>query len=454
MSAGRLPITTRITLFTSAVAAVLSVLLAVSLMIAVDRFTAANLRAEVAAAGGRVALQVERGQIDFPLADRPHRNIQVVDAQGRIIATTPPLQGKPVMWRFVPDGRRAATSVVCGGAFPRGECDIVVAQRAHRQGGDWVVYSASPFVPPWRNIRLIAAVLGGAVLLVVIVTCLGRRTAAASLRPVTAIQTELDVINLTSPGQRVPVPPSRDEIQHLAESVNRTLERLETAMRQQRRFASDASHELRTPLAAMRAQVEDVLLAGESQEVVAVARSLLPSLDRLQAITTDLLALSRLDARAPADHRPIDLAELVDEELDLRGSAKDVVRRLDHGTEILGDRLQLSRLFGNLLDNAERHAATTVVVTVRAEPGDPGHPHGSAVAEVLDDGPGVPRDQREVVFQRFTRLDTARSRDVGGTGLGLPIAREIAKCHGGTLAIEDSPSGARFVLRLPLRTGE
>jgi signal transduction histidine kinase len=110
---------------------------------------------------------------------------------------------------------------------------------------------------------------------------------------------------------------------------------------------------------------------------------------------------------------------------------------------INGDRLQLIRLLTNLLDNAERHTASAVTVSVRRDDGE-------AILEVSDDGPGVPPDQRERVFERFTRLDTARNKETGGTGLGLPIAREIAEQHGGTLTIEDSDQGARFVLRIPI----
>jgi signal transduction histidine kinase len=110
---------------------------------------------------------------------------------------------------------------------------------------------------------------------------------------------------------------------------------------------------------------------------------------------------------------------------------------------VTGDRLKLARLLTNLLDNAERHAESTIIVTLRR--------NEQAVLEVLDDGAGIAPDQREVVFRRFTRLDASRSRDAGGTGLGLPIAREIAQAHRGSLKIEDSDTGARFVLRLPIR---
>jgi signal transduction histidine kinase len=106
------------------------------------------------------------------------------------------------------------------------------------------------------------------------------------------------------------------------------------------------------------------------------------------------------------------------------------------------DPARITRLLANLMDNAEHHATSQITVTVRGD-------ERAAVMEVADDGAGIPSDAREMVFERFTRLDTARNRDAGGTGLGLAIARQIAEVHGGTLTIEDSERGARFVLRLP-----
>lgn len=122
------------------------------------------------------------------------------------------------------------------------------------------------------------------------------------------------------------------------------------------------------------------------------------------------------------------------------------MRHLEPRVVVVGDRLALARLLNNLLDNAERHAVSRITVTVRRE-------DGKGVLEALDDGAGIPPDQRELVFQRFTRLDAARTKDAGGTGLGLSIARQIAQAHKGTLTIEDSDQGARFVARIPLAPG-
>ncbi|WP_203981080.1 sensor histidine kinase, partial [Planotetraspora silvatica] len=419
-------------------------------------FVTDRLTDEIAAIGGRVAIQVERAQLaNYPLTLLPSRDVQVVDLNGRVVASTPKLRGMPPMARFTPDGEQTARSVVCGGVFPRGECDIVVAQWANPAGGRVIVYSAAPVVPPWVDPWLAGLVGGSAVGLAAAVTYFGYRIARASLRPVNAIRAELDEINATCPDRRVPVPSSADEIHDLAASVNHTLGRLQAAMDQQRRFVSDASHDLRSPIAALRAEAEDAQLAPQETSVAKLSSTFLAGLNRLQAIVSDLLTIARLDAGMPAAHDHVDLAELVSAECRIRHDpTKTVECALESGVVVIGDRLRLSRLLTNLVDNAERHAETMIIITVRRESRDEGgdqlFPHGVALLEVLDDGGGIDPAKREVVFQRFARLEASRSKDAGGTGLGLPIARQIAEAGGGTLRIEDSPRGARFVLRLPL----
>ncbi|GAA4597035.1 HAMP domain-containing sensor histidine kinase [Planotetraspora phitsanulokensis] len=443
-------ITTRITLFTGVVAALLSALLATVLMIALSRIATDFLTDELAANAGRVAVAVERDQISYPLSYHQSRNMQVVDTEGKVVAATDRLRGKPRMARFTPD-KTTATSIVCGGVFPAEECNIVVAKAAQRDGEKWIVYSASPVLPAWVDPRLAALVGGSAVMLAAAVTYLGHRVADASLRPVRAIQGELEEINATCPDRRVPVPNSDDEIHDLAESVNHTLSRLEAALLQQRQFVSDASHDLRSPIAAMQAEVEDALMAPQETTVPKLGVTLLSDLKRLQAIVHDLLTIARLDSAMPGAREPVDLSDLVGTELRARRHTKVIETVLQPGVFVVGDRSRLVRVFTNLVDNAQRHAESTIIVTVRREPesGDQRFPVGVAVLEVVDDGPGIDPDKRELVFQRFIRLDAARSKDAGGAGLGLAIARQIAESGGGTLRIEDSTRGARFVLRLP-----
>jgi signal transduction histidine kinase len=240
----------------------------------------------------------------------------------------------------------------------------------------------------------------------------------------------------------------------VALALQRAMQQLQEAVEHQRQFSSDVSHDLRGPITAMRAEVEDALLAPGDTTVRAMGGSLLANVDRLQAIIEDVLAIARLDAAEPGACDPVDLADLVTGELaDRHPSTKQIEVDLQQGNVVMGDWLRLCRLLTNLVNNAERHADSVITITVRRAPGGQGDPRfaaGTAILEVLDDGPGIPLDECERVFQRFARLRDAQEKDPGGTGLGLAIARQIAEMSGGTLTIADSMRGARFVLRLPL----
>ncbi|GII62723.1 hypothetical protein Skr01_28080 [Sphaerisporangium krabiense] len=391
----------------------------------------------------RVAQLINRGHLPPVIADRAADGIQVVDGKGRIAAASPNLIGKPLMARFVPPDHLAhlARAVCSAPGFP-GECvHVVVARHANDGQGDWLVYAAGR-TPPWYVDPGLFALLAAGSMALVAVTGFGtHRMVSRTLVPVDRVRAELAEITASDLSRRVPLPPHRDEIRCLAETVNQTLDRLQEAAERQRRFAFDASHDLRSPITAMRAQVEDALAHPEDAEWLKIAEAVMASLDRVQAIVTDLLDIARLDAGGRVSRDHIDLAELVRTETGRRARGKGLVLDLQPGVVVGGDRLQLARLLTNLLDNGERHAASTITVALRREGED-------AVMEVVDDGEGIRPEHRELVFQRFTRLAASRERDKHGTGLGLAIAREIAERHGGTLTIEDSPKGARFVLRV------
>ncbi|WP_405086315.1 sensor histidine kinase [Microbispora sp. NBC_01389] len=453
----RWTIRSRVALFTGTAVALLCVAFSVVLVWALDQAAGRHLVSEVTTAGERVAYQVERGQAGTVLPPKPRASngsVQVVGPWGRVRAATPDMRGKAPMARFRPDApQRRAVREVCGGVFGPGHCRVVVAQRVYHDGRDWTVYSAAPVRAFDVPLGLVAGLAAGSALVTAAVAYGARRSVRRALVPVKAIRDELDEINTSELGRRVPVPAHKGEIHALAQSVNCTLDRLEETLEQQRRFTSDASHELRSPITAIRAQVEDALLAPEDTDVRELGAAVLRSLDRLEAIAADLLTLTRLDVGAPCEREPLDLGRLVADELGHRRAVHKMVPRLPPGVTVRGDRIRLGRLITNLLDNADRHAVSAVSLEVRRDEspdGDPRFLSGTAVLEVLDDGTGIPGDQRERVFQRFTRLDAARSRGAGGAGLGLPIARQIAESHGGTLTIIDSPRGARFLLRLPL----
>ncbi|GAA4566876.1 sensor histidine kinase [Planotetraspora kaengkrachanensis] len=212
----------------------------------------------------------------------------------------------------------------------------------------------------------------------------------------------------------------------------------------QQQFVADASHELRTPLAGLRAQLEDGRLHPEDTDMGSLLEGALLDVDRLESIITDLLLLARVGASGVTEKTPLSLSELARCEVFQRTDRVPTRMRIETGVLVTVVRSQIVRLLRNLLDNAQRHSRKVVEVSVR--------PVGR-VAELAvgDDGAGIPECDRERVFERFSRLDTARDRDHGGTGLGLAIARAIAHAHEGTLkATESHLGGALFLLRIPL----
>lgn len=258
-----------------------------------------------------------------------------------------------------------------------------------------------------------------------------------ALRPVEGIRREMAAITASEDlTRRVPEPATHDEIARLASTTNETLAALEAAVERQRRFVADASHELRSPIASLRTQLE---VAAAHPELLDLEGAVEDTV-RLQHLAADLLLLARLDAgERPADAR-VDLAALAREE----AAGRTGVTVDAEPAEVAGSRGQLGRVLANLLDNAGRHARERVTVTVRRE-------GALAVVAVADDGEGVAEADRERIFERFVRLDAARSRDDGGAGLGLAIARDVAVRHGGTLTAGTAPAGgALFELRLPL----
>ena len=270
-----------------------------------------------------------------------------------------------------------------------------------------------------------------------------------ALRPVMSITEQVEAISASSLHQRVPVPDSGDEVAELATVMNRMLDRLERGGQRQRQFSADASHELRSPLSTVRAAAELLTGSPPPQRAGRLAGDIVAEADRMDQLITDLLELSRLDEdRGPrSSAESTDLAALVLAELaaELDGPTGPVAVAVSapDAVPVVGDPRQLRRLVRNLADNALRHAAGRVEVAVAATGA------GGARLVVDDDGHGVPPADRATVFERFSRLDEARSRDAGGSGLGLALVRAIAEGHGGTVTVDDSPlGGARFTVQL------
>jgi signal transduction histidine kinase len=210
------------------------------------------------------------------------------------------------------------------------------------------------------------------------------------------------------------------------------LDRLAAARARQRSFVADAAHELRSPLTSIRTQLEVAERLGEGGSLPA---DLLLDVDRLTRLVEDLLLLARVDAdtRGPARRERFEVAALLAEvAAGQTGARVPLTVRPAAALELVGDRDELRRAVKNLVDNAVRHATSAVELAVLTEADE-------IRLVVRDDGPGLTPDERERVFERFTRLDGARGRSQGGTGLGLPIARELVTRAGGTLTFTDAP---------------
>lgn len=264
-----------------------------------------------------------------------------------------------------------------------------------------------------------------------------------SLRPVHAMTRRVGEISSGNLHERVPEPGTGDEIAELAATMNSMLDRLEVGDRRLRRFVSDASHELRSPVAVLRSEAEIARRSLDDTTVEELADGVLEESERLQSIVEDLLVLARGEERqAQGRASEIDVDDVVLAEARRRRQLAVDTSGVSAG-RIVGTRDAVERVVTHLLDNAARHGTSRVLVALGAESGE-------VVLRVDDDGPGIATEDRARVFERFTRLDDARTRDRGGAGLGLAVVAESVRAMGGQVRVEDSPlGGASFVVSWP-----
>jgi heavy metal sensor kinase len=286
----------------------------------------------------------------------------------------------------------------------------------------------------------------------------GALTARAALARLDTISRTARRISAEDLGERLHRDGTGDELDHLAQTLNDMLGRLEAAFAEVRRFSADAAHELRTPLTALRGGLEVALrterTAPQYREVLT---SSLEDVQRLIRLAEDLLLLTRSSAGAGTKAAPVDLEPLVLDVFDtgLRLAAGTGVtmrmaeafpRAGDVQATVTGDAMALRRALLNLVENALKYTPAGGVVELSVTRDD-----GHAVVGVRDTGIGIVAADRERIFDPFVRLDAARTRETGGTGLGLAIARSIVAAHGGTLDVESTPgAGSLFTIRLPL----
>ncbi|WP_433225137.1 sensor histidine kinase [Microtetraspora malaysiensis] len=435
----------RLTLLTTIVALLVLIPLGIGADIAIRRAVSAHLWEDSRQMVSKVAADVREGGLEDPIRTFGRSElIQVVAPSGQILASTASARGLPSLVRTWPrPDDRFVEITTC--AFPQGRCGIGVELRTGSEPNAPVVVAARP-QPLLIATRLLDLIVAGVVaLLTAVIAWVSWKVAGRALRPVEAIRSQLAHISGSDLSARVLVPPGKDEIARLARTVNDALERLERSVTQQRQFAADASHELRTPITGICAQLESAMPHPEDH--AEAMRAALRDTKRLEAIMSDLLFLARIGTTDRSIREKVDLGTLVAHEVNRRRSGPvEIDARITPGVFVNGVSTHLSRVLVNLLNNAERHAKSLITVDIRREGDD-------AVLSVGNDGEPIAAEDRERIFERFTRIDSARGRSQGGTGLGLAIAREVIQAHHGTIRAEDTDSGALFVARLPATSG-
>ncbi len=399
-----------------------------------------------------VATLLNQGRLPSPVPVPPDTvTVQVLDAQGRIVNISP---GADRLVPMLPPGvarevaRTGQARMLAGPPIGLPSLLRVVAVPAR---GQHIVIAAVSFAQVHESLATLArALLIGTPLLFGLLALAIWLVTGYTLRPIAALSRGAAAVSGTGRPRDLPVPPARDEVRALAITLNDMLARLAAAQQRQRDLVSDTAHELRSPVASIRAQLEVALDHPDGVDWEETARDVHADTLRLARLAEDLLLLARLDGQPPR-RTPADLAALcvaagagyatarVPVQVTVPPADADAAACV-----VAGDQDALRRLLVNLLDNAVRHAASEVRVSVRSEA-------GWAVLTVTDDGPGIPAADRERVFGRFTRLDNARDRTgEEGAGLGLAIVRSTAEAHGGSAALADADPGLRAVVRLPL----
>jgi signal transduction histidine kinase len=370
--------------------------------------------------------------------------IQIVDRRGTVVAGSSDAPATPLVSQTVSPGQ----SAFLGRVQIAGEDGDywMTAHGADTPSGPVTVLVGAAREPVESIIATVAVLLAvSGPLLVVLVAWATYVLVGGALRPVERIRARVATISTEQLDERVPVPPTGDEIAHLAETMNAMLARLQAGHAAQRRFVSDASHELRSPLATISTALDLAHERPEMLDTALIDESLIPEARRMRDLIEDLLLLARADEHQFSGRRgDVDLDDIIDaEQSRLQGNSGLIVRSSISAVRVTGDARQLARMVRNLVDNAARHASSVVELHCELQ-------GRVAVIRIADDGPGIPREQWARVFDRFVRLDASRARDAGGSGLGLAIVAEIVAAHHGAVQISEGiHGGARVTVTLP-----
>ena len=406
-----------------------------------------TLDGSATAAAREVVSLVDQDQLPDPIPVTGGQIVQVVDGRDRVVSAS--VNADRLTALLLPSERRAALAgrriVVPGARVGVTSALRVVAVRPGPGHRGWAVYVAQPFDDIVHSQRILrTTLLVTYPVLLAVLALIAWRVVGSALRPVDALRSAAERISGTEQDTRLPVPASADEIHRLAVTLNSMLDRLAASRARQRSFVADAAHELRSPLASMQTQIDvQQRVEGPSWQM----QELEAEVHRMIRLVDDLLVLARHDAgkRAGSTDGLVDVSEVVHLVADRYDGRVSVGAVLEPAPRLLvtGSRDDLRRVLDNLVDNAVRHARSRVEITAYAQ-GE------RVVVEVSDDGTGIRVEDRQRVFERFTRLDEGRARDAGGSGLGLAIVAELVHREGGDIELDESSSGgltARLLLR-------
>lgn len=383
------------------------------------------------------------------LSDLRHKGlqIQIVNSANEVVAAGHPEDLETSMVHSVAGPSGKATTYREGSSDLTNDDGLVTSVGFVNDGRAYAVNVRADVDVQDSTVRTVGlylvVALPGLLALVGILTWL---LVGRALRAVEDIRAQVERVHSSRRGQRVAVPPSGDEIARLASTMNRMLARLEASDQAQRQFTSDASHELRNPLATLTAILEIAIADKSGRTWIDMQPVLLAQTTRMTRLVDDLLTLAKGDDRGVQLHRTEqDLDDVVETEVQqMRGAAQHAIEVQTEPVRTYCDGPRIAQVVRNLIDNADRHAESTVWVRLQARP-------TSAVVTVDNDGPLVPIADRERVFERFVRLDDSRSRGDGNSGLGLAIVANFVTAHGGTVMATESPEGrCRFEFTLPL----
>ena len=400
------------------------------------RLRAQDLAALVSRPGMSLA-QDNRGRF----VERGESYVQLLTPAGRILDATQPLGRTPLLPRRELQRAGHRPIYLNKGAIPGlNEGSRLLATQVVRRGRPAVLVVGATSqnnvetLGSFRDELLIAGPIA-----LLLASAIGYLLAGLSLRQVESMRRRAAAISGETPGERLPVPSTGDEMQRLGETLNEMLDRLEAALERERDFVADAGHELRTPLALLRTELELALhQARTPDELWTAIRRSSHEADRLAQLAEDLLLIARADrGQLPLRREPVEVEALfgsIQTRFEWRAAelGKTVTALSANGLRIHADRIRLEQALGNLVDNGLHHGGGDV--TLAAEFHD-----GQIELHVRDSGDGFPTEFLARAFDRFTRADAARGH--GGSGLGLSIVKTIAESHAGSAHITNSPDG-------------